>query len=1457
MNKKNIFALILLALLLLVSSCDGNNENPNTKTPEKCETHIDLNDDNICDNCATTIETNIKTPYIPVIEVTAVKEKISLKDTEVLNYNYKTLFEISSDGKKIPVVESYLDLTQVSDAPGTFEIVCTYEDKTAKVSVEVIETIYEVILSVDEITINKTLVEEYDYLSLFTAKIDGVLIDITSSMIESNVSTEAGRYEFKVTNNKVSKTLIVNVTNLNKIEIINTYNDVEICLNELENFDFTTLFSVYVNDETIEVTLDMIDISALTDVVIGESYDISLTCVTDENELTKTIKVKIIEAKELTITAKNLVIYPNAEYIDLCTLFEIKYGDEIIPVKNEMISGSINYTTVGINEITLNYNGKTATSTIEVKKGVVINHRYTDTITIKKGTNKKSYFFANDFIVVVNGVEMKFISDEYLDTSAVDFDTVGTYEAKITIPYNENRVGLSGVKFTYYEETINYVVVENEYEITILKDLVELEEGTTEYDVYKNIKVRINNRNQTLTEIPEYASVIACYVELRSEAIDFTKPGIQKVEVAIYVNGPNNDPVIISYDLVVATSITVEKVDKVIYTGETLFTRDLFKIINGKDEVEVTNDMIDGHVNTFKPGVYYVKLEYSGIEVTSKVVVLDRYILGTYKTLQTSIPVKSTNESDEEVVTPGKILSNLTINEDGTIKIGNRTAHIINAIDENTFIVKLISYEYTLYYNDGIIILNPENNIRLEFNEDKRPLIYFNSDIWQVMDILTVNNKETHVLSASYPSYSIDVFKIQSKVDYSQKWYGLKVEMTSKMNSDTIYEVTWGEVKFDDDFVYDINKESSLTLNNIRYNFKVGANKTAKILKDEDTKKYANMTFNGLYNGQEATLYVDHYGAYTFFVNSEKVFYISSYDLDQLKVGGQDFENDIVLLYNFNEVYSYQFSLNLDDLKFEFIDKELTFGKYCYDNLMFFFDGYGNGIFKEDMKSYYEYPFKYSVNGKEIKLEFIKPKDDFTFGEVINLYLDDFGNLLTIGSCLKDELIGIKFENQVITDGAIIRVNTTKIGKNTDNNAKKELYASIEIITKDGIVTGDSIKNYVNTSAIRFSVPGFYQFSITVDLNGATLTSYYGLEVMDSVYEGNVLVGEYNAVIDASTKLSIDKYGVCHIVYAGKTYEGMVKIYEDNTFIINAFDSLRNSVMVTGELLKGGIISVRSTGAVTFNEVLTTGAVEVIGCDGLILRMILINEEKTFVLSEHKLSFGSFVEMQILEGNSVFEKDTIISLKGENEVVVKIRAWDNLHSGLIPSDGYRGIYSSNGLNDIFVDGFGNVKYSNLFGTYDLNRNVITVMMENETFVLRLNKDSATYEKIDIELNNTLVEGKSYSSSYIYYCSDYAYNANTTFVFKSNGVVVVKSSSADHDSGDDMCSNDTYSPIFATLDGTTGTYIVTGNKITVVINEIEFVLKISNVLDVQEIICISTNLDTDSHGYFGEDTIFIL
>ena len=115
----------------------------------------------------------------------------------------------------------------------------------------------------------------------------------------------------------------------------------------------------------------------------------------------------------------------------------------------DMISGNINYTNVGVNEIKLTYNGVERISTVEVKKGVVINHRYGDTISIKKGTNQDAYSFINDFIVVINGVEMKFIPESYLDLSTVDFKTVGTYQVKITIPYNENKLTLTGVKFSY------------------------------------------------------------------------------------------------------------------------------------------------------------------------------------------------------------------------------------------------------------------------------------------------------------------------------------------------------------------------------------------------------------------------------------------------------------------------------------------------------------------------------------------------------------------------------------------------------------------------------------------------------------------------------------------------------------------------------------------------------------------------------------------------------------------------------------------------------------------------------------------------------------------------------------------------------------------------------------------------------------------------------------------------
>ena len=58
-----------------------------------------------------------------------------------------------------------------------------------------------------------------------------------------------------------------------------------------------------------------------------------------------------------------------------------------------MISGSIDYSTVGVNEITLNYGGKTYTATVEIKRGVVISLPKGDTIAVRRGTDKTTYNF--------------------------------------------------------------------------------------------------------------------------------------------------------------------------------------------------------------------------------------------------------------------------------------------------------------------------------------------------------------------------------------------------------------------------------------------------------------------------------------------------------------------------------------------------------------------------------------------------------------------------------------------------------------------------------------------------------------------------------------------------------------------------------------------------------------------------------------------------------------------------------------------------------------------------------------------------------------------------------------------------------------------------------------------------------------------------------------------------------
>lgn len=1450
---KLIAYILIIVFTIFASACHDTPPEPDFP----CTEHVDSNDDKVCDKCGEILKPvePIKPPQ-SVVEVKSKVTSIQLKDEEIPTYNFKALFIITEDGKNVPVLDEYIDLSNLKNESGTYTITCNYKEKSSNVNIEVKQTTYNVLLYVEEITINVSLVETYDYLSLFVATKDGKSISITDDMIQNNILKEVGSYTYTITNHGVSATLKVNVTNDHDIEVVNTYNEVNIHYNELLEYDFTTLFSLYVNKTAVEVTDDMLDLSSLQDAETGKSYKIILNYSLGISKISHEYYVNIVDAEEININAQNIVVYPNSDFLDLTTLFEVFVGNKKVPVSKDMITGDVDYANVGIYEIELNYEGNLAVATVEVKKGVVIDYRYSDTISIVAGKNKDTYDFENDFKVIVNGIEMNLIPEDYLDVENVDFNTPGTYDVKITIPYNDKAYGLSGVKFTYYEKTITYVVVNNDYEITVLNDFVTFPKGTNKYNVYSNLKVRVNGRNQTLTEVPEYASVIACYVQTLSEPINFSKAGVQEVKVAVYANGPQNDPIIVTYSVMLETDLVVEANDEVIYTGYTLYTKDLFTITQDGEEIEVTNDMISGKVNSFVPGVYEVTINYEGIVKTSRVVVLDRSIIGEYKTLLRGMSSVSTGYNDEEEVTEGTLLPNMEVYEDGTIKIFNKIVPILDAVDENTLKFKYSSNEYTLYYSDGIIVLDPNNDIRLNYNPDKRPMIYFSTEKYQVLERMIINSSDTYVLDHNVVSFSIDAFKLQTTTDYQQSWYGLKVHMTSKMNNDTVYDVTWGEVEFADGFINDINQKSSLEMNGQTYLFNVITKGNAKAYTVDNSKVFANMTFYGEYDGKEAILFVDQYGGYSLSIDNHVMFKLGTYELGQMKNGGVNLFDNSVLLYSFTEeIFAYKFILNLEENTFEICEKDLFFGKYQYDKYMIFIDGYGTGILKDDVSTDYQYQFTYEIADKELNIKYFNTDYKFLYGKEATFYMDDFGNTLTCGYFEDPILIGKVFENQNVLDGAIVRVNIQKLGADSDTNAKNELYKNIEIVTKDGVITGSDLKNYVTTSFIRFNAPGFYEFNIKVNVRGEEVIGYYGIQILENIYNDSVLLGTYNG-LTSTASLIIDKYGYSLINYANETYEGLAVVNEDNSFIINAYNKNRVPILLSGEYLDNGIVKVRCSGSVSFNDYLVMGTKDIIGCEGVVLRSVQIGTRTSYILSTTVTNLGDIVNVELLSGTSILAEGTIIKICAEDkDVIVKVAQWGDEKTGLILADKYRGTYTNDVSESIVVDGFGKVVVNGVSGVYDLNSNVITVTSGTNTTVYRLNNETYTFEVVDVKLDNSLLQGKFLGSSYNFTCGSYVYTADTTFEFQANGVVVVRSTSSSHDDGEDMCTDDRYAPAFADATGVNGTYNVVGTNVIIKVNGHTFEFKIKNVLKANEIVCTSTTLGDTEHGYFKIDTIF--
>ena len=1036
------------------------------------------------------------------IKITTTVESVQVNNLEVLSHDFKQYFIITDVEENVEVLDDYLDISSLRVGEGTYVIKCTYQGITKTLSVVVSEVTYQIKLENKEIFIKQSEVENYDFKSLFTVVVNGKIQEITDSMVSTNVNSNVGTYQYVVTLGESSMILTVNVISDHNVDIINSYELFEIELADLNTFDYTTLFSVYVDGVARKVTKEMIDLSGLNNPSDG-ICQIKITYTENQAVAISTCAVKIVDTKEVVVTPKNIITYPNGGHIDLTRLFEIKKGNETIPVTTDMITGSINYSQVGNNVIQLTYEGKTYNAIVEVKQGVIINYTKNDTVQIGKGTSKTSYAFNNDFTVLINGIKFTDIA-KYINTDSVDFSQIGTYTATISIPYKDSSLGIS--ETTYFTKTITYEVVDVTYDIKVSKDVVELKAGTSEYNAFDNLSVKINGVNQKLVKNPTQVSAIATYATVVSDSIDFNSIGMQDVLVAVYVYGPDKDPVYVGFQVIIQSSVDIQVNNSFVFEGSTLYTKDLFTITLNGEEIEVTQDMIEGKVDTFTPGVYSVKINYQGIEKEANVVVITSKIIGQYKTKLQTIGSSGSVDEDgyEDEGVASREIKDLFITEDGQISVDGTLATILYGIDENTICIKIGSYEFTLHYDNGIVVIDPDNKIKLAYINSKRPLIYFHTDVWEIKDKVTINSSTDHILNNPVNGYTFDVFKIDSLISSETIWYGLKIYLYEKMNSDTNYLVTHGVVEFSNEFEQIANTHASLTMNGEVIEFNMIDSNNAKVgpLSETVDYKFAGKTFTGTYNGQSAVLSVDMYEGYLLKVGADVILNVAGASVRNQKYGGADYENNSVLIIDFGSKteapYSFKFEFDLENNTFTYVDKDLYFGRYENAKMMLFFDGYGSGLINFDTKQFGLTTFDYESKGNEIEIVYTDTKPTFTHGEYASLYVDSLYNALTAKYFADEEIMGSVFVNNHLTDGAIINISTYTF--KTYSNAvlgRKALFDAIQIIVPTGEITDNNIKiKMFDISDINFAVAGFYHFSITCQVNGNDVVMHYALQII-------------------------------------------------------------------------------------------------------------------------------------------------------------------------------------------------------------------------------------------------------------------------------------------------------------------------------------------------------------------------
>lgn len=1390
--------------------------------------------------------------------VQANKTKVTIKDIEVKTYDYTCLFTLTINGNITEVKKEYIDASNVLPAPDTYTVTCEYGGSSAKVWVEVTETPFVASALEDEVNVYVGAVNEFEPKALFAITLGGEEVEVTDDMITGEVKPEVGDYEIKLSIGSRKASVIVHVVNEHVIKIGSAYSEIDIAPEDVSSYDFINDFYIYEDGKSVEVNSENVtlDTSALTGAAIGDKCEISVSYVPADGKggATKTVIVNVTAVGSIAIKVLNAEVF-ESDTLDLTSLFEITDNGEEIEVTDDMISGFVDFGNSDECKITLTYKNIRRTATVKKIKGISIRYAAGEIVSVKKGENKGAYDFAGDFEVYIDGIRFYGIAG-WIDTNNVNFDAIGVYDAVLTVKYNDASIFGKPQFAATKTKTIKYNVVPSVYDLKLTEKTVELEAGSADYDVLSNIELSVNGYRQSFTANRGEVNMVTTYYEIVS-APDLTVTGSHKVTINLYVYGLGYDSVTAEYTIIVKNGIKIYSEDKAVFTGETLYAPDLFRIYENGKAVNVTPDMISGRINPFVAGSYVLTVEYKGVTRSATVSVIPSEYVGDYQTADKTIAKDSVEGEDGDIAEdekPSVAIGDIEIGRDMSIFVHGLKAENVTLTDYG-FDFMLCNNAHEAHFENGVCVIIPLNELKLSYYDDNRPLVYFKRGVWAIADSVSVHySKEgKSVYSLTYSGYSIFLYKVRNLETNELCWFAIQVKLEYKTNADTVYSVNYGFIDLPSDFSSKtIGAAGDFELNGSRYVFTISERGTGKINKTDTTAPFANKSFTGMFDGKAATLSLGNEHQPTLTVGGIKKFSMNTSEFHP-KYNYYSTDEGYYILYGYEVVtfnkkyntktisystdlfikekdgdtesvtvtpFSYKFLFDVDNGTFTLAERDEYFGLYKNGEGRFvFLDGYGNGIIDTTKDSIGQYGFTYTAKNSLITVVYDDPSNKLSQKRGV-FSIDAFGNVLYAQSCGKEFEKGDALTNAYITSGAAVTLSRSVFHK---GETKDDIINAVKIVTKDGeysltakkqkvTVNGKQVA-IVDVSKISTGNAGFYLLEINLKLDGASSvsTKRFAVQVLDEVLPaGEGFARNYGYSISGLTSFALNTFGEAEFVVGGVSYTGYATV-ADGKLYAKLTAAYKGTVSITGEINDDEILTLQIVTAdgTLLLEHYSVGTVLYAGNGELIIRSFATSKGNVFYISSALSVLGDKVTIKTTDGEDVsaISVGSVVAFTydGKN-YVLRVAALGDEKNGLEISDLLEGEYEdlSGRGETLTLDGYGSGVLNGTRGTYyvynetDNGKRLVFTTTSGTLIKLLIGTGGDKLGKFVSygEVAEKNLSGKSYTGD----VGDYEITATVTMKFEDNGKVTLSYSSSDGSPAPDYAG--------------TGTYAVTNGKIVI-------------------------------------------